>query len=234
MKYRFSRTALGPIWNVIGTGALILAMGLTFGVVLNQPLATFLPYIAASMAIWNCLNGIIQEAPNCFSRNVGIITVYSLPISIHVYRLLFDKFVLLAYFLIVYIVVIVEFGKMPTLSIVLFPLALAVYFLFGAGVCLAFGVWGARFRDLGPAVQSIMSFVFLLTPIFWQRSAAGANAWFVEANPFYHLMEIGRAPLLGYYPTLNNWAVSLTVMALALAIGGVTFVTGRRTIFYWI
>lgn len=233
MNWRYARTALGPLWNVLGTAVLVCSMGLTFGVILQQPLRDFLPYVAASMAIWGAISGLVSESPTVFVRNAGLISAYSLPLSIHVYRMSFDKLTMLVYSLIVYAVLAVVFVRMPTAAILLLPLAFVLYFFFGAGAGLLFGVWGARYRDLNHAVQSLMTLMFLLTPIFWNKTAISSHSWVVEANPLYHLLEIGRGPLLGYYPAMENWIVSGCVAAGLFVLGLFNFAGGRRAVLYW-
>ncbi len=234
MRSRYARTALGPWWNVIGNAALIASMGLTFGVIMQQPLNEFLPYVAAGMAVWGCLSGLVQEAPPIFSRNAGLISVYSLPLTLHVYRLVFDKLIMLFYALSVFAVMSLIFMRAPTFHLLLLPGALVIYFIFGVGCALTLGVWGTRYRDLAPALQSLMTLVFLLTPIFWQKAAIQSHPWIALYNPFYHLIEIGRGPLLGYAPTLGNWLASAVVAVGMLAAGVWVFANGRRTVLYWI
>lgn len=234
MRSRYTRTALGPWWNVIGNAVLVGSLGLTFGVIMNQPLEEFLPYVAAGMAVWNCLQSLISDSPTVFTRNSGIISVYSLPLTLHVYRGVFDKLIMMGYALSIFAVMSIFFMRAPTLYLLELPFAMMVYFVFGVGCGLLLGVWGARYRDLHPAVQSLMTLAFLLTPVFWQKAALSNHPWIAHFNPLYHLLEIGRAPLLGHAAPLSSWIVSIAVALAVLLWGVIAFVTGRRTVLYWI
>jgi len=122
---------------------------------------------------------------------------------------------------------------LPTL--ILFIPAVMVYSVAAIGVTLGLSVLGARFRDLNPAISSIMILVFLITPIFWQRSGmAPSKAWLVDYNPFYHLIEIGRRPLLGQFAAPIDWVVSASIAAGLLLAGSLVFMNMRRKIYYWI
>ncbi len=234
MRGRYARTALGPLWNVIGTAAMVFAIGLTFGVIMRADLSDFLPYIAASVAVWGFISGVIQDGPGTFSRNAGIINVYSLPMTVHVYRSVIDKMIMLFHFLFVYAALVFIFSRYPGMALAHFPVSLVVYFVFGVGVSLTLGVWGARFRDLTPALAAVMTIMFLLTPIFWMKEAVASHPWITDFNPLYHLLEIGRGPLLGYLPTAMNWQVSIASAVGAAILGTLVFSADRRSTLYWI
>jgi ABC-type polysaccharide/polyol phosphate export permease len=234
MRSRYSRTALGPWWQVIGSAALVASLGLTFGIIMKQPMQEFLPYLAAGTSIWGLIQSLISDSPSVFTRNAGIITVYPLPITLHAFRQVVDKLILLFYALSVYAVLSAIFLRVPTLALAYFPLALIVYSVFGVGCALTFGVWGARYRDLSPALSSLMTLAFILTPVFWQKSAIESHPWLALGNPFYHLLEVGRGPLMGYAPDPLNWIVASGTAVGMLALGMVTFTTGRKTLLYWV
>ena len=77
------------------------------------------------------------------------------------------------------------------------------------------GIASARFRDVPQIVLSVVQIAMLLTPVFWlpgQRFAEGHPV--LAFNPFYHLLQAVRAPLLGDPVSPQTYAV-LVVMAVA-------------------
>ena len=52
-----------------------------------------------------------------------------------------------------------------------------------------------------------MQVVFYLTPIMWLPNLLPERAgmYMLTFNPFFHLIEIVRAPLLGQLPSTQNW-----------------------------
>lgn len=232
MMGRYARTGLGPFWNLLNNAIFVAALGFTFGAIFNADLSEFLPYIAASMAIWGYINGMISDGPTAFVRARGLITTYSLPLTVQAFRLVIDKIIMFMLFLIVYVVVVLIFPQPISSSLFLFVPGLLVLCVFGFGLTLILGTLGVRFRDIAPALQSMSVLFFLLTPILWQKRP-GMEA-IVMFNPLYHLLELLRGPLMGYYPTALNWKVSIGVSIGVLIIGVLVFVKGRRYIFYWL
>jgi ABC-type polysaccharide/polyol phosphate export permease len=56
----------------------------------------------------------------------------------------------------------------------------------------------ARFRDIPQIVQSITQAAAIMTPVFWLPDRIPARYHLIlDLNPFYHLLQAVRAPLLG-------------------------------------
>ena len=235
MRTRYTRTALGPWWGVLSNIIFVIAIGVTFGALFGQPLPEFLPYVAASMACWTFINSTVTDAPISFVRGAGIVTSFPIPLSTMAIRTVADKFALFAHFIVVYAVLAIWF-KVPVtfLSFLLFFPAMFIYAIASFGFSLGLGMLGARYRDISPALGSVMMLAFMITPIFWQKMImTKENRWIVDYNPFYHFIEIGRAPLLGYEATLTNWFVAGSLSVVILISGALIFASMRRKIYYW-
>jgi ABC-2 type transport system permease protein len=235
MRTRYTRTALGPWWGVLSNVMFVFAIGITFGALFKLPLQTFLPYVAASMACWTFISSTIVEAPLSVVRGAGIVTSYPIPLSTMAIRTVADKFALFAHFIVVYAALALYF-KVPltALSLAMFIPAIVVYAVAGYGLALGLGMLGARYRDITPALGAVISLIFMVTPIFWQKIGMTEQThWMIDINPFYHFIEIGRAPLLGYYATTTNWIVSVGVALGLVAVSLLIFTSMRRKIYYW-
>ena len=63
-----------------------------------------------------------------------------------------------------------------------------------------FALVGARFPDFGQLLNTISIFLFLLTPIIWYVDtvpASSTRGQLMRLNPFFHMVEIVRAPIMG-------------------------------------
>ena len=92
----------------------------------------------------------------------------------------------------------------------------------GVWVTQVFGILGARYRDLSEIFQAVMRIAFLATPIIWmpgEGGRGGVMGAYLTFNPFYHFLEVVRAPLLGQPVALLSWGVVLafTVFGFTLA-----------------
>jgi lipopolysaccharide transport system permease protein len=100
-------------------------------------------------------------------------------------------------------------------SVPYFPL-----FVVGVGLVTLNFVWigfilailCVRFRDIQQVVASIITIGFLVTPVIWHRSLLlehGPRSLIVHLNPFAHMIEVLRAPLMKEVPTLESYAFLL-------------------------
>jgi len=119
---------------------------------------------------------------------------------------------------------ILVFGGRPSPVMLLAGVGIVVIALNGVWMSVFFGLISARFRDLPPLITTLVSLSFLITPVFWYRDMLRTRAMIADANPFYHFIELVRAPLLGQFPasltvayvaavTVIGWALTLLVAA---------------------
>lgn len=210
-------------------------MALTFGSLFGQSLDTYLPYLVASIACWNFISAIVSEAPMSLVRGQSIIVAYPLPLSTQTLRMICDKALLFLHFMVVYVlVVLVMRYNVNIVNLLMFIPAVAIYVVFALGVGMGLGVVGARYRDVAPAVGSIMTMAFLLTPVFWNKSTIGNNRWIVDLNPLFHLLEVGRNPLLGKPVDPQQWLAAIGIALTTLFLGGCLYAGMRRRIYYWL
>jgi ABC-type polysaccharide/polyol phosphate export permease len=136
--------------------------------------------------------------------------------------------------IVVYLVVAVVFGIKPSLATLMVVPGLAVFMLNAVSVGLLASIVCARFRDVPQIVSSLLQITFFVTPIIWQPELLKDRHFLIDSNPFYHFVEIIRAPMLGHSLQLQSWlyAGGATVFGWLLAL----FLLGRYRKFipYWV
>lgn len=236
IRIRYIRTMLGPLWITVSMAASVFALGLVFSNIFNTNLADYLPFLTSGLLIWGFISGILLEAANTFSSAQLIILSVSAPYSMHVYRAVLRQIIIFGHNVLVFVGVVLVVGVPVTPATLLFFPALALVCIIMAWITLVLALVGTRFRDLQPIITTILQLFFFVTPLIWDRNqlAGRAHPIWIDINPFYHLIEIMRAPMLGKMPPL------LTIAAvLVMAIGGwfatyALFARFRRRIPYWL
>ena len=92
----------------------------------------------------------------------------------------------------------------------------------------------ARFRDILPIVGSIMQIAFFITPVIWKPEQLGPAIIYLPLNPFFDMLEILRAPLLGDSATAMTWLGALLYSAVLCAVSWLFFLRARGRIAFWI
>lgn len=236
IKQRYRRSKLGPFWLTISMGIMITMIGIIFGQALSVPVSEYLPFIASGIIFWNFIASGVNEGSSSFIGSAGMIRQLALPLALYPIRTLWRNIVVLGHNAVIIPIVLLIVGKGINLNILwIFPgFVLLILNIFWISVLL--GVCCTRFRDLPPIISSLIQVFFYVTPIIWMPGTVNArvSTWIVNTNPAYHLLELVRAPILGYCPSLLTWCV-----AFFLAFGGsiVTlwfFGCYKKRIAYWI
>ena len=119
---------------------------------------------------------------------------------------------------------------------------IALWALPGAGLILLIGyllviLLGpicTRFRDVPLVISSVMQVTFFLTPIFWMPTESAHNPAFIAGNPFYHLIQLVRAPLLGEMATVQNWNMALWTTAIVAVLALIVASVTRKRLALWL
>ncbi len=124
------------------------------------------------------------------------------PASLFITRLIYRNILVFAHNAIILGIVLMAFPQAWDASTLLLPLGLAAVVLNLWWLAVVISIASARFRDIPPIVASLLQILFFLTPVIWRKEDLPGKAILVDFNPFYHLIEIVRAPLLGSaFPT---------------------------------
>ena len=97
-------------------------------------------------------------------------------------------------------------------------------------------VISTRYRDMVQIIQNVLQVLFYATPIMWTatRLPEGLVHDILYFNPFLHLIQIVRAPLLGEMPTLENWLFSLGFLLVGWLVALSLLGSVHRRIAYWL
>lgn len=234
ISMRYRRSFLGPFWLSMAMAAMVLGIGFLYAEIQNQPFAEFLTYLGCGLLAWTFIQTSTVEACQSVIENEHHLRNLALPIPLLSARMTYRNLVVFAHNAVVIVVMLSLVGKplTPTAFLSLFGLLLYIPFALFMGALL--GPICARFRDLAQVVSTVMQILFFLTPIIWVPHSGMSRPIIYEANPFYHLLEIVRAPMLGEAPSQMNWIVSVsTVAVLGVLALLVTYIT-RKRIFLWL
>ncbi|MES0051776.1 ABC transporter permease [Mesorhizobium sp. M0053] len=234
IRDRFRRSVLGPIWLILSNAVTIGAMALVFGGLFHHPLERFLPYISVGIVTWTLIANTLTEGCFAFIGAESYIKNIPAPISIHVYRAVARNIIVWAYGMLIYLVVAAIFMVSPQPETLLVVPGFLVLVANISWMCMIMAVLAARFRDVQQIVASVLQVVMVLTPIFWSPSDFPSRPVFIDINPFYHLIELIRAPLLGSAPAALSWVVSISLAIVGCAFSVMLFKIAYRRIPYWL
>ncbi|WP_445492840.1 ABC transporter permease [Rhodopseudomonas sp. RCAM05734] len=231
---RYQRSVLGPFWLTISTAIMVIALGILYAELFKAPIHDFLPYLCVGLLVWNMLASFLTEGGMLFTGSESYIKQIRLPYSVYVYRSSWSKLVIFAHNFVIYFGVLIYFQIWPGVTALLAIPALMIVILNGALANLCIGIISARFRDVPQVINSFVQIVLFITPIFWKPELLKNHPYIADFNPFYHLVEIVRAPLLGNLPSSGTCLAVVIITIVNLTVTGAFFTRFRSRISYWV
>ena len=236
IKQRYRRSVLGPLWISITMAVVATAMGILYGTLFNEPVPTFLPYVATGLLIWYFINGCILEGSEVFIANEGLIRFLPAPLSLHVYRLVWRQTLFFAHNLVVWAALMIIFPRPLGWEVLLAIPAFVLLVLNGAWISVLTGIIATRFRDIPPIIASLSQLLFFMTPVVWSYDRLRGNplAAYIELNPVLHFVEIIRAPMLGAPVVGRHWIVVGAITLAGIAVALLALRNYRSRVAYWV
>jgi lipopolysaccharide transport system permease protein len=231
---RYRRSILGPFWLTASMAIMIVALGILYAGLFKTPIEDFVPFLCVGLLVWNLISSFLTEGGTLFTGSESYIKQIRLPYSVYVYRSTWSKLVTFFHNFIIYFAVLLYFQIWPGTAALLAIPGLIVIVVNGALASLSIGIISARFRDVPPLISSVVQIVFFVTPIFWKPEMLKGREYITDLNPFFHLLEVVRAPLLGSVPSAKSYFAVLLITLINIAITGVFFSRFRSRISYWV
>jgi ABC-type polysaccharide/polyol phosphate export permease len=228
-KRRYRRSALGVAWIGINYAFFIVAIALFFGGFNLKSTEYFSLYVAAGIAAFTFLSSSIQDGAVVFLSSANWINSVSLPYSVYVYKSVSRALLPFTIQMIVFFAIAGALGHRFTAAALWSIPAFVIYIVNSISLHFIFGYLTARYRDIEHLVAAILRVLFFVTPILWlYEDITGPKLLVANLNPFTHLIEIFRAPLLGDAPSAANWINSLLFTAVGCALALVVSAALRR------
>ena len=231
---RYRRSVLGPLWLTVSMAIMVMTLGLVYSEIFGIRVSEFIPFLCVGLIVWGYISAILLEAGSLFTGSESYIKQIRLPFTVYVFRFIWSKIIILSHNLVIYLGVCTYFQLWPGLAGLYALPALLLITVNGAMTSVYLGIASARYRDIPQIVASVVQIVFFITPIMWKPELLGTRTYLVTWNPFHHLVEIMRAPLLGRSPSLEDWVAVGVITAANTLMAAAAFSRFRARIAYWV
>jgi ABC-type polysaccharide/polyol phosphate export permease len=234
IKQRYRRSTIGPFWVTLSMAFTIAGLGMVYGLLFRQDLTTYLPFVCLGLITWEFISKCILDGSLAFVALEGLIKQIRMPLTTHVMTVMWKNMVILGHNAVIYLLVLIVFGIRPGWTVLyLFP-GFVLVVLNLLWVALLFATICVRFRDVPLIVQTVVQMLFFITPVFWLPSLMPTRTVLVHGNPFYHMLELLRAPLLGRVPEPESWVFLTCTLLVGWVATFLLFSRFRRRIPYWL
>jgi lipopolysaccharide transport system permease protein len=233
IRLRYRGSMLGPLWLTISTGVMVSALGFLYSSLFHMDLRDYLPFLALSQVLWAFLGTLVSDSCVTFTEAEGVIRSVRMPFFVFSLRILIRNLLVLAHNIVVIVVVFAYFDQWPGWNAFVALPGLAVWVADALALTVLLGGFCARFRDVLPIVNSVMQIAFFVTPVIWKPEQLKQGAYLLPLSPFYDLLEVVRAPLLGSFASGMTWLGTLLYSFALCSVAWAFFVRARGRVAFW-
>jgi ABC-type polysaccharide/polyol phosphate export permease len=234
IRQRYVRTMLGPLWIVLSTGILFSVMGFVMANLLHQKISDYLPFMISGLLVWGLISSSISESSQVLVTSVPLITSFPIPIFTHYIRFVLRNYIIFLHNVIILLIVLALFPPQVNFHTWLVIPGLALDMLILMSMAIFLSLANLRYRDTHLAVASTMQVLPFVTPIFWDRGMLEDHKWIADVNPFYHMIQIVRGPMLGQAVSVVSWEVAAALAVTLLITACFLFTRYRHRIIFWL
>jgi len=231
---RYRGSVLGPFWITLSMGLMVLGIGFLYASLFNLPLNEFLPYVALGIVFFGVMTGTINEGCETFVLASGMLSQTSLPMFTFVWRTVLRNLINLGHHLVIVVGMLAYYGYWKVADVPLALIGILLMLLNASWMSLLAAIASARFRDIPQIVVSGMQFAIFMTPVFWLPDRFGKHQVFLDLNPFYHLLQAVRAPLLGQTVHTTSYVVLVAMAVVGWLVTFAIFARTRRRLVHYL
>lgn len=232
LKIRYKSSVLGFAWSMVTPLAMVLVFGFIFTRVFEVAnTADFSLFFLAGFLPWQFLSGSLSESVSAIVGNGALMRQVNFPRE----YLPISKVASQAVHFLLSLVVLGAYGLLRGYNFLPFLPALVItlvlFFLFVAGLSMAFAAANVAFRDLQELVPVMLLIWFYGTPLFYRLEMVPERfRWMMLLNPMTWFLDLFRHVF--YYQVFPPTKVILVAAALgagSVVAGYVLFVRLART-----
>ena len=197
---RARKSRFGILWLLMPSVVYVFGLGAFFAGMQQGRAADFFAHVALGAMIFRTLMASVIGSANVFHGSASFIMDGHMRLTDYLLESLAKAFFDMCMYLPVVAAALLLFGQVSPQGMAMALPALAVVYLNALWMSALFALVGARFPDFGQLLNTISIFLFLLTPIIWYVDTVPASSprgQLMRLNPFFHMVEIVRAPIMG-------------------------------------
>ncbi len=218
LKSRYRKTFAGFVWVLLNPVLMFGVQSVVFRKILRIQVPDFYLFLVGGLVPWIFMSQTISMSASTLTSNSGILKAFRLNPAVLVNSSYFDNlfnFLIATLIITGPIIVYSEIG--PQWGVILAPFALLPLIVGCYAISSFVAILNVFYRDTSFVLNFFFSLFFFLTPIFYPIDFVPLEyRWFIELNPFYHLINPYRFAL---YQPISMDLLPLWLKAFAWALG---------------
>lgn len=234
IKVLYTQSVIGIGWAVIQPLFSMLVFTIVFGMFAKID-SDGIPYALFSFCAlvpWAYFSNSLLESGNSLVAQADMLSKVYFPRLVLPLSSVFAKLVDLAIALVVLLLLMVCYGRLPNWDAVVLPLLILIMMLTSAGIGLILTSMAIQFRDIKHAMPFLVQLLMYAAPVVYPTTIVPEwLRWAYALNPMVGVIEGFRAGLLGSRPMPWDWIGSGFLVATAIFLFGLFLFRSQERIF---
>lgn len=221
LKYRY--TSLGFLWNFLEPALYLIILSLVFSVINKMDIRDYAVFLFSALVPWRYFEKVVNTMTDSIVQGEWLhkkmyVSQFAFPLN----RWLTSSFEFLFSIFVAFLI----FALLKTewtIHLIILPLSIIPWAIFGMGLGMVFAVLFTFYRDIKPFVQLGLTLAFFTSPILFKQEvfkSGSIQANIMALHPFTYMAALFQRPVYyAMWPTLDDWSVSLSFAILSLIIG---------------
>jgi ABC-type polysaccharide/polyol phosphate export permease len=234
IKAAYRRSYLGIIWIALSMTITVVALALIYQFLFPVTLSDYLPFLAVSYVTWNLISMSLGSACNVFISNAAYLKQSDMELTIFIIsNIVSNVFVFLNHFVVALVIVFLV-GRGVDWTVLTLPIGMIIIVWTAFAATLILSPLTCRYRDISQLINSTIQLAFFVTPILWKPEFLSGRFYIAAINPFYHYIELIRAPVIDHAVPWLSYAVTLSISIVLTLLGLWIVAKNRRNIPFWV
>jgi len=234
IKAKYSQSVLGIGWALIQPITQMLVFTLIFGkgLKIESEGAPYALFSLAALVPWNYFSNALSEAVGGLNANKGMLSKVYFPRLVIPMVSVLSRLLDFVIAFIIFIIMMIYYGRMPTADVVLFPLLLLIMMMTAAGAGMWLSALAIQYRDVQYAMGFAVQLLMWASPVVYSASIVPEQYRYIYGlNPLAGVIECSRSMFLGTVPMPWDLLGMACVTATILFFSGMLYFRQRERIF---
>ncbi len=225
LKVKYQSSVLGFAWSMLNPLLMMLVLYAVFKNIFKIQQEQFALYLLIGIITWRFLSNGTMTAMSSIVGKPSLVTKVYIPREVLTFSITMSAFISSTLEFVVLIPLMLIFGASISVTLLLFPLIHALYFIIVYGLSLTLAALYVYFRDLNQIWDILLQIGFYVSPVIYPLSTVPEEYLpYYTLNPITRLIMMYRDILLyGNMPTGMDFTIVAVFAVILLAFGSLVF-----------
>lgn len=234
IRTRYHRSRLGAFWASLSILIFVSALGPIYSKLMGISLREYTTHLMLGLMLWNYISSIVLESGREYINATSYLVSFRLSYFTLLLRVVWRNLVVFLYQFMVFVGIALVLKLPITFYWAVAPFALLAITLVALSMALLMSVFATRYRDLSELINNVLRLVFFVTPIMWIPQPNSPLKVVADLNPFYHLIEVFRGPVLTGIIDGQSWLIVTSMLLVGWLLAFPIFALFRSRIAFWL